>query len=38
VSGTKGRRRADEAFAAQIADASAPFCQHAREALAERHP
>jgi hypothetical protein len=30
--------RADAQFAAQIADASAPFWGHLREALAERHP
>ena len=28
--------RADEEFAAQIADASAPFWRHVRDALAER--
>ena len=29
--------RADEALAAQIADAPAPFWRHVREAVAERH-
>jgi hypothetical protein len=31
-------RGADEEFAAQIADAPAPFWRHVRDALAERHP
>jgi hypothetical protein len=30
--------RADEGLAAQIAEASAPFWRHVRDALAERHP